>query len=350
MAPDMRTARREYDRFDNLSAGIDGLQRMQPEATQSLALTRATVEVPARAKSTSAARPASVVQQQHTSVDSKAGSRGRMSPPPPNVITRDFAQPQTLVRANPPEVMGGLQSETTNDIHRLTNGTRRNIALGGYIHIDRQELGSQGSDLDQIIAVKKEAAARALLKLQEVMAMPTWEEPCGLGRSKTSSTIPSRWRDLSVEDGSPIAPSSIFNKVKMPAFTPPLSQVSTYLEREGRGLEQSHERSRQEGVELNHETLSDSNTKSDVQGSAASSESPRPPWLEKRGTSETVVPTLKKSHSRVGSTMSANSGTSAYSLPHHMVPARGSSLRNGEGSIDDLGPAPRLYIGDLGWQ
>jgi hypothetical protein len=349
--PITATKRPEYP-----SLAGDSLRCMPPGTTQLPAFTQAKVDIPVRTKSSPASNPPAIIPQ-HTGILPISGS-GANVPSSPRILTRDFALPQPSLPANPPEAIGGHQSGRINDSYGPIKGRDSQDALGGYIHIERHELDSQSSDLDQIIAIKKKAAAKALLRLQEVMAMPTWEEPTSPGRSRASTKVPSHWRDLSIEDGSPIAPSAIFNKVKIPALTPALSKHSVLPGYEKRGLGQPPGRSTKTTAEgsldpslqaaVDHAMLSDVKGE-DVTASVATSDSPQPPWLEKRGTSDTAVPTLKKSHSRVGSTMSATSGTSAYSLPYHMVPARGSSMRDSVGGIDGFGEPAGFHVGELGW-
>jgi hypothetical protein len=346
--------------------------------------------------------------QAYSSVPSTNG--GEVSTPQfPEVVTRDFAEAQ-----RPPRVpLSGPAKEFQS---RMTYGTtpqapRRNKStiVGSYSSARKAELDRQSSELDRSIAFKKQAAAKALLKLQEVMAMPTWEQafttssagPTRASTTTTTTTVSNHhWRNLSIEDGGPIAPSAIFQKVRIPYVTPPVSIHSTFFghQREQRALSPSVEEEEKRGKNgIPEETgpsapsspggLSDTSYYSaraappaknnSISNATATAPPPTTPdsadhhhhhhhraaaaagaWQpERRGRSAAAAsPHVKgSSHSRMGSAVSAVSGTSAYSLPYHMVPARGSSMRDsGSGSsfgeAGDIGVLPRFDIGQLGWQ
>jgi hypothetical protein len=293
----------------------------------------------------------------------------------PGIVTRDFAEAQSLPRAFPAEATREFQSGTTHTTTTQAPPRNKSIALRIDKAARQQELDRQSSELDRSIALKKQAAAKALLKLQEVMAMPTWEQAYATGptRAPPSTAVSTHWRNLSLEDGGPIAPSAIFQKVKIPFVTPPVSIHSTFFGQRDRAMSPSAERwvNGTAAAEAPYApssspvaaaaALSDTSYNSGpLQGNgisnaaaavAAAAESPERPWQhERRGRSAAVVPQAKGSHSRMGSAVSAMSGTSAYSLPYHMVPARGSSMRDSGSSFGDIGVLPKFDIAQLGWQ
>jgi hypothetical protein len=303
-----------------------------------------------------AAPPYQAVSQ-HKPYVPLSNENAEIVPPAPEIVTRDFAHPQVPPRVYPLEAFEGSQSAPTNGIGRQIDRKARTNASRGYIHISMQDLESQSSDLDRTIAIKKEAAAKALLKLQEVMAMPTWEEPSSVGRPRASTRVPNHWRGLSIEDGSPIAPNAIFTKVKMPVL-PPLSRHSTFSSTGGQARREGPEKPTDgngHGVlpsslqaALEHASLSDVRKRDNI-SSAVALASTELPALERRGRSDTAVPAVKRAHSRMSSTVSAKSGTSAYSVPYHMVPARSSSRRDSESYASDFGDSSRFHVGELGW-
>jgi hypothetical protein len=314
-------------------------------------------EAPPLRRSASISPPLSALQRPWKTP--QTNGPGGSTKPPPAVVARDFADPTTSCRAGSVETAGQLQSEIHSGFgNPISEDIRENSVPRGYVHVKREESESQSSELDRSIATKKEAAAKALLKLQEVMVRPTWEEPSTTTRPRTHTKVPSHWRGLSIEDGSPIAPSAIFQRVKIPVLVPALSRHSTLSGRGERDLGHNPETFVNETAEgplapspraiLNRAALSQAR-EDDTVASAASSDSPEPPWFKRRGRSDTAASQARDAHSRVGSTVSANSRTSMYSLPYHMVPARGSSMRDSASSVGDAGESPKFHVGELGW-
>lgn len=290
--------------------------------------------------------------QHYADVPPSAANTGSM-PTSADVLTRDFAHAQTPPPGFPHPRMTSMAHDTKPITGRYENST-----FGGYISIREKELEFHSSAIDRSIAIKKEAAAKALLKLQEVMAMPTWEESPDIGRPVASTKVPSHWRGLSIEDGGPIAPSAIFKKVKIPIRMPPHSTHSTFSGKGQLDRKSSNEKLVNGATEGNsapslpaatNDVSLDKAQMNDSVAPTAPSDPTEPPSLERRGRSDTAVPQTKGSHSRMGSTVSATSGTSAYSLPYHMVPARSSSMRDSDGSIGDMGSQPGFHVGELGW-
>jgi hypothetical protein len=279
--------------------------------------------------------------------------------PPLGVVARDFATSTKPVQHRPGGSNIGVHSITANDTDTPTTTSNGTSNTGSYVHLKEEKSEGPDSELDRIIAIKKKAAAQALWKLQQVMVMPTWEEPSVPGQIRGHRKGPSHWRDLSIEDGSPIAPSAIFKKVKIPVITPPLSRHATFSGNAELGEGRSPE-GLVNGIgtdrslfSLQAEMMTTSCTEG--YGDSASTtaqvlESPERPWLERRGRSESVNPKGSRGHERMGSAVSTASGTSAYSLPYHMVPARGSSMRDSESNLGDYAKLSRFHVGELGWQ
>lgn len=277
----------------------------------------------------------------------------------PAILTRDFAQSQISTGLYPSKAVEAFLSRPYQGIITSSNIENEKFAVGSYVHISQEELGYESSELDRSIAIKKQAAAKALLKLHEVMAMPTWTESSNIGRLRASTKVPSHWRDLSIEDGSPIAPNAIFKQVKMPAMNPPLSRHSTFKTHQKRDSGQSNKNvaigtaalalAYAPREPLKQDWPTETSTE-ELSGTVSSSESAEHPRAERRGRKENKAPKAKRSHSRIGSTISVNSGTSAHSLPYHMVPARGSSIRDSLSSGGEFGEPARAHVGGLGWQ
>jgi hypothetical protein len=226
-------------------------------------------------------------------------------------------------------------------------------------------------ELERSIAIKKQAAAKALQRLQEVMAMPLCEVSVLRERPRANGNLPHHWRGLSIEDGGPVAPSAIFRKVKIPVQTPPLSRRSTRLDRralepvedrKGKGraceeaetVEAERSRPRQPNEDADDADNDDDDDDDDLVSPMAPWQSGQLPWAERRSRSQRSEPGMaaqvRRNHSRKGSMVSATSGTSGYSIPHHMIPARGSSMRDSfDGSVDDVGGSSRLSGGDSYW-
>ncbi len=349
-----RTSLPKSEDFRKSPSSENNLHYMQSKTIQPRSSASTTNQTPPTS-SPIVTSPAAI--QHYADLPPISGNESSM-PPSPGIVTRDFAHPKTPPRVYPAETVGRSQSVMTKDIATPIERNHENGSPGSYIHIRQEELERHSSDLDRSIAIKKEAAAKALLKLQQVMAMPTWDAPPNTGRPRGTTKIPKHWRDLSIEDGSPIAPSAIFKKVKIPVMPPPFSRHSTFSGQRQRDVGQSPESVMDGAAEgapapsLHHAVtnapLSDAENV-DAIVCAASLESPERRWLEHRGRSDTAVPEAKGSHSRMGSAVSANSGTSVYSLPYHMVPARGSSMRDSQSSIGDFGGSPRFHAGELGW-
>jgi hypothetical protein len=344
--PEARTSLPKSEHAQEALASEVDLQGVQPETTQLPQLTSATTD------------PASSAVVQPYEDVARTNGYDRFMSSSPAIVTRDFAQPLTPPRVRPPEAIEKFQPRMRDGITTPIGSRHKNSTLGAYIHIRQQEFELESSDLDRSIAIKKAAAAKALLKLQQVMAMPTWEEEPNIGHPRAPMRLPSHWRDLSIEDGGPIAPSAIFRKVKIPVLTPPLSRHSTFSRREGHEAQHSPKNlmSKTAGEPLAtslqaafNEALINEARKEDIASSGANLEFHERPWLEQRGRSDTTVPHTKGSHSRMGSAVSAASGTSAYSLPYHMVPARGSSMRDSVSSGGDFGDSPNFHVGESGW-
>ena len=267
---------------------------------------------------------------------SSPGDRKASVPPSPGIMTRDFAHSQAFPRVYSAEATGGFQSRMTHGTTTQTSGRNKSSVLGGCVHIKEDDLEHERSELDRSITAKKQAAAQALLRLQEVMAMPTWEEISTTAQARASTKVPSHWRGLSIEDGGPIAPNAIFQKVKIPILAPPLPRQSTFRvrgEQESRPIPEvlthsATERALAPSLQtaLNNAPPSEA-TKQDIVARPASPGSPEGPSLEQSGRRDTAVPKKGVSHARMGSAVSASSETSAYGLPYHMVPTRGSSMR-----------------------
>lgn len=333
------------------------LQFVKSETTQPSPLKSATVEaLHSTVPASGTASPA--VTQQFSGVPPPSKKEGSTLQSP-GIVARDFADAQRPPRVFPSEATSGFQLRMTHGTSIQIPRSNKSNALGGYILVSQEELERQSSELDRSIAIRKQAVAKALLKLQDAMAMPMWEETSVTGYPRASRKVPSHWRDLSIEDGSPIAPSAIFQKAKMPILTPPLSRHSTFSGQRGRALRESAERLINGAAEgplapSLRAALSDASfceaQKEDSVTNATPPESPERPWLERRGRSDTALPRAKASHSRVGSAISTTSGTSAYSVPYHMVPARGSSMRDSESSAGDTSMSPKFHVGELGWQ
>lgn len=311
---------------------------------------------------TSYSRPSvnsSTVGQHDDAPPHSNGSR-RIMPASAAILSRDFAPQEAASRIHPSEAIGRFQSRmVVNGIGDVIDQRNTSSTLGGYIHISQQELDLQGFDLDRSIAIKKEAAAVALLKLHQVMAMPAWEKPSHVGRRGSSTRVPIHGRGSSVDDGGPKAPTSIFRKVNIPIGTPPLSSSSTFTRQDKQDVPQSPERGTNTATKLPVPPsalaiMSNSEPSKAHEdhfiATVATSEPTNCPRPEGRGRSETTGPRSKGSHSRMGSTASATSRTSAHSLPHHMVPARSSSKRGSGSSVGDFGDPSRFHVGDLGWQ
>ena len=323
-------------------------QQLPPEARQPSANTKAIVKDPLRAKPSATGKPPSV-----------RGSResARFLPP---IVTRDFALAQTQPRIHPLEPARRPQPGTFEASDPPIEEGSQSFTLGGYVHIDRGELDSECSEMDRIIAIKKEAAAKALLKLQEVMSMPIWEKAPNIGLPRAPTKKPNYWRGLSIEDGSPIAPSAIFNQVKIPASRVPVSTHSTFPggHEEGGLAPNGDNKGAKEDVKvvLNSSLRTSLDNGSRQRENISPESSVAPSWPGKRGRSDTAVPTVESTgiHSRISSSLSVNSSTSAHSLPYHMVPARGSSLRDDHGRLDDDGfgepSSHRIHVGELGWR
>lgn len=279
-------------------------------------------------------------------------------PPGPAILTRDFAHPQAPSPDNALAVVGESQSTTGHGIYNQKPEKKQSGRRGDLIHIGQEELGNQSSELDRSFAVKKQAAAEALLKLQALMAMPTWDEPSTTERLRELTKMPSYWRNLSIEVGSPVAPSEIFKKVKIPILSPPLSRHSTFSSRTGPSTRENPERLMNgiaEGTSTPHpdaaldKASSNEVHKEDFVSSTAPLASPEQARNKPRSGSDTASSQAKGSHSRIGSTVSAMSGTSAQSVPYHMVPVRSSSMRDSDSSAGDFGESEKVHAGELGW-
>jgi hypothetical protein len=334
------------------------MQVVASRQNQASSLTSSTAEAPPPYSPPTPASPAAVEHQ--ASLPLTNGNKGSV-PNSPIIFTRDFAHPETPPRAYRSETTKKSAADIINGIIAPISGRGQSGIVGGYIHLTQKELEYQSTDLDRSIAIKKEAAAKALLKLQAVMAMPTWEEPDSAGLPRKATTkVPNHWRGLSIEDGSPIAPSAIFQKVKIPLLPPPLSRHSTFSRHGTRELRQSSEAPIGGNTEVppanppwqaSKKASLSKTQKEYIVASEASLESiADSSWLDLRGRSETAMPSTRGSHSRMSSAVSTTSGTSVYSLPYHMVPARGSSMRDSDGSIGDFSGSPRFHVGELGWQ
>ena len=333
----------------------DILPRAEADTTQHHPLAPAIAKAPSKNSPTN--NDSATVLQLYEDITPPNNIEGRV-PPPPAILTRDFAHSQAPPRGRAGEVIGGPQSTMAHGLYTQKPEQNRSSRRGDSIHIGQEELGSQLSELDRSFAAKKQAAAEALLKLQALMAMPTWDETSTIDSLRGSMNMSSHWRNSSIEDGSPVAPSDIFKKVRIPILSPPLSRHSTFSSQQGRGVREDPERPMNgiaEGTSTAHpnadlgDVSSSQVHKEHVITSTVPLESPEQPQNKRRGRSDTASSQAKGSHSRMGSTVSAMSGTSAHSLPYHMVPARGSSMRDSDSSAGDLGESPKFHVGELGW-
>ncbi|KAF7510455.1 hypothetical protein GJ744_006734 [Endocarpon pusillum] len=333
----------------------DILPRAEADTTQHPPSTQAIAQAPST-NSPSNNNSAAVLQR-YEDITPSNSIEDRV-PGPPAILTRDFAPSRVPPRGRAGGVIGGPQSTVAHGLYPQKPEQHRSSRRGDSIHIGQVELGSQISELDRSFAAKKQAAAEALLKLQALMAMPTWDETSTIDSLRESTNMLSHWRNLSIEDGSPVAPSDIFKKVKIPIRSPPLSRHSTLSSQQGRGVRENGERAMNGIAEGTWTALPNADvgkvSSSQVHGeyvitSTAPSESSEQSQSKRRGRSDTASSQAKGSHSRMGSTVSAMSGTSAHSLPYHMVPARSSSMRDSDSSAGDVGESPKFHGGELGW-
>lgn len=259
-----------------------------------------------------------------------------VSVPSEEAVTRGLAHAQIPLSVFPTAAMQRPQSSVDGI---TTLGGRRN----GNNVVGQEVLGCQNFEPDRSIAVKKEDAAKAFLKLQEVMATPTREERCNAERAKVSTRPSDHWTDISMGCSSSIAP---VNQWTTPVLTPPLSRRSTFSAHAEPDLSPSLENPKTATTEkalasspqafLNTLSLSQAQT-NDLVTNAANPELPEPTRLARMNGSFTDPTIAKGHHSRIGSAVSPISGKNAYSLPYHMVPARGSSMRDSLHRIADCG-------------
>lgn len=275
--------------------------------------------------------------------------RGR-TPPLSEVLTQDFAQPPEKSRPVPSEAASKIQSQTQ---------VREDNFPCEHSSVRQNQFQAENSELERSIALKKEAAAKALLKLKEVMTVPTWEHPSAIGRPRAFAKGPSHWRGLSIEDGGPIAPSAIFQKIMIPAPTPSVTRHSSSSSHVERNMEPELEQS-MNGIAEHalprslqaalKEVAPRELANNDLVTSPGSLASAERPGLERRvRNGAPPVPQVKGTHSRMSSTVSATSATSAYSLPYHLVPTRGSSLRDSTSVSGDVGDSLKYHAEELGW-
>ncbi|ERF75656.1 hypothetical protein EPUS_08809 [Endocarpon pusillum Z07020] len=330
----------------------DILPRAEADTTQHPSSTQAIAKAPSTNSPSN--NDSAAVLQRHEDITPPSSMEDRV----PAILTRDFAPSQVPPRGRAGEVIGGPQSTVAHELCTQKPEQNRSSRRGGSTHIGQAELGSQLSELDRSFAAKKQAAAEALLKLQALMAMPTWDETSTIDSLRESTKMPSHWRNLSIEDGSPVAPSDIFKRVKMPILSPPLSRHSTLSSQQGRGVRENPERpmnGRAEGTSTAPPDADLGNVSSiqvqeeHVITSTVPLESSEQLQNKRRGRSDTASSHARGSHSRMGSMVSAMSGTSAHSLPYHMVPARSSSMRDSDSGAGDVGESPKFRVGELGW-
>ena len=306
----------------------------------------------------SAAKPASEFGLKSDASNLGTGQDRVVSLPP--VLTRDFAQSSAKPSIASKQAGKRIKSETISRKNLSVPKSVRIRAPSGYRNISPPDVEEDDAEIDRRIALKKEAAAQALLRLKEVMAMPSWEQPATQEHiASTSRRGPGHWRDLSIEDGSPIAPSAIFNKVKMPPLsesanpTPNQPSPSKEVTRASRRSSDMTIRATQR--EMSPVTNRISSVNSPVarrytpqprnsslpvaaeQKTRASGASESREEIHKATTGPVAVSSTSpstgspsRSHGRKNSTMSAESGTSAHSIQPHMVPARGSSTRDSD--------------------
>lgn len=351
---------------------MGNLRNLRPGTGQPSAKTSATSETPLPTKSPPSGKPPPAHGGQETA---------RFIPP---TVTRDFALPQRQPHAITPAPANRLQPGTNDSIDRAVDEGNQGFRLGGYIHIDRAELGSGISEMDRIIATKKQAAAKALLKLQEVMAMPMWEKEPNFDSPRsstttTTTTTPNYSRCLSLDNGRPIPPRAIFNQVKIPPpasrlrhhhVAEPSSSSSSFLPRgyeaAAPGPDGELNQPANGGDVANalvsslQQTSWDDAARQKENIEPFGSLDPPPLRLGKRGRSdsESAVLVVKRGHSRMGSGLSMSSSTSAHSLPYYLVPARGSSrrdeYRDGVDGDDGGGfgepSSRRMHVGELAWR
>ena len=205
---------------------------------------------------------------------------------------------------------------------------------------------------------RKQAEAREALQRLEQDLQETFTSSDSLNKT-TGKDAPPHFRDLSLEEGAPIAPTSRFSSIHVPASVyqnkgssgtwGPDNPVGEWSPQRGPSIS-GHAMENGISVPSVHSTTKHNKRNSMISTiSETEAEQPSPvdsapaPTIPlspfSRGRS---MATKESGHGRMHSITSTSSGASNFSVPPHLVPDRTSSMRSSE--------VPEFHIDDARWE
>ena len=206
---------------------------------------------------------------------------------------------------------------------------------------------------------RKQAEARAaLLRLERDLQQNFAFAFDSLNRT-AGKDAPYHFRDLSLEEGAPIAPISRYSSIHAPASVyqnkgssgtsradSPLgewspqrgSSIPGLAMRSGVSVPSIHITTKHNNQSSTISTI----TESDAEQSSPVDSAPAPTIPLSPSSRGRSVATKQPAHNRMHSVGSTASGASAFSVPPHLVPDRTSSMRNSE--------VPEFHIDDARWE
>lgn len=292
------------------------------------------------------------------------------------VNTRDFAA--TPIKKPAIERARSSWESGTSQASVATSTTTHSQTAQVFQHISSMQLPAkkvtikrtprEQKDFDEEKFAQRQAEARAAIlrlekSLQEDFSFPF----ASLG--STSIKGPVHYRELSLEDGGPTAPTSRFTTIHSstksyqngndgkkaygpettlvavvgsdkPIFTPALSAAATAP---GPTVPSTESTSRGQKRNSVISTISEADGETDHEPVSPLGAAPYPiiPFSASPDRGRSIT-NRRPTHSRMNSTASHGSGSSAFSLPYRMVPTRGSSMRDSD--------MPVFPLDDASWE